>query len=88
MKKNLLLIISPLLSLSFLVGCNDTIDNPETNRTEMEEENVNEADEMKMDDEMDELDLVDEDSYNDGRLKENGEHPFDLNEDGELNINQ
>ncbi len=75
-----------LASVMLLFGCNDTMDNPETNREEMEENNVNEADDMKMDDEMDEsmIDRVDEDSLNDDGI--NGNHPFDLNEDGKLNL--
>jgi len=69
-----------------LAGCNDTIDDPETTREDVEESNYNEVNEMKMDEEMDEYlpDLVDEDSLNDDG--KNGNHPFDLNEDGKLNI--
>jgi len=71
-----------------LAGCNDTIDDPETTREDVEENNYNEVNEMKMDEEMDEYlpDLVDEDSLNDDG--KNGNHPFDINEDGKLNIQE
>lgn len=87
MKKRILLIFSIFFSV-LLSGCNDTIDNPETNRQDVEESNYNEVNEMKMDEEMDEYlpDLVDEDSLNDDG--KNGNHPFDLNEDGKLNIQE
>lgn len=87
MKKWFSLLCSILFSIS-LIGCNDTIDNPETNREDVEESNYNEVNEMKMDEEMDEYlpDLVDEDSLNDDG--KNGNHPFDLNEDGKLNIQE
>lgn len=85
MKKWFSLIFGVAISI-ILTGCNDTIDDPETTRKDVEENNYNEVNEMKMDEEMDEYlpDLVDEDSLNDDG--KNGNHPFDINEDGKLNI--
>lgn len=69
-----------------LSACNDTMDNPETNRKDVEDTNYNEVNEMKLDDELDEImiDRIDEDSLNDDGI--NGNHPLDLNEEGKLNI--
>lgn len=87
MKNWFLLAIGTVFSI-LLSGCNDTIDDPETTREDVEESNYNEVNEMKMDEEMDEYlpDLVDEDSLNDDG--KNGNHPFDINENGKLNIQE
>lgn len=88
MKRLLQSIAATLLSLTVLIGCNDTMDNPEMNMYDVEESNYNEVNEMKMDEEMDEqmVDRVDEDSLNDDGIQ--GNHPFDLNENGRLNIQE
>ncbi len=82
------LMLPALAGVMVLAGCNDTMDNPETNRKDVEDTNYNEVNEMKMDDELDEImiDRVDEDSLNDDGI--NGNHPFDLNERGNLNIQE
>lgn|SRR5690625_5031013 len=86
MKRMLYLFAALSLTFSLLVGCNDTVDDPETERQKEQEDNVNEADDMIKDDEMDENypDRVDEDSMNDDGL--NGNDALDMNEDGELNM--
>lgn len=88
MQRSLRIVVVALLSLTVLASCNDTMDNPETNRKDVENTNYNEVNEMKMDDELDEqmIDRVDEDSLNDDGIQ--GNHPFDLNEDGKLNIQE
>ncbi|MFA8438372.1 hypothetical protein [Pueribacillus sp. YX66] len=88
MQRLLRIVFVALLSVIILASCNDTMDNPETNRKDVEDTNYNEVNEMKMDDEQDEImiDRVDEDSLNDDGIQ--GNHPFDLNEDGKLNIQE
>lgn len=85
MKKIWYLFAALSLSLSLLVGCNDTVDEPETERQKDQEDNVNEADDMILDDEMDEMEpnREDESSLNDDGI--NGNDALDINEDGELN---
>lgn len=86
MRKRLIYILSLSLCMFVLSACNDTMDNPETNRKDVEDTNYNEVNEMKLDDELDEImiDRIDEDSLNDDGI--NGNHPLDLNEEGKLNI--
>lgn len=88
MRRSLHFMLVALMSVVILASCNDTMDNPETNRKDVEESNYNEVDEMKLDDELDEqmIDRVDEDSLNDDGIQ--GNHPFDLNEHGKLNIQE
>ena len=47
MKKRILLMLGAAFSI-VLAGCNDTIDDPETTREDVEETNYNEVNEMKM----------------------------------------
>lgn len=64
-KKVMLPLASALLGFSMLVGCNNTIEeDPDTGQIEQDDNDVNEADDMRKDDEMDQHDGVDEDSLN------------------------